>query len=313
MMTETADAVADPIAQVDAKNEQIAQATPGERIEHLVKCTDCDFAVRFRPSASGAGFTLVDSDQALGIGDHGRPTCPNGHGELALADDQLPIEQAINQVAAQLQPEQRRLPGIVPLFNYAGAYLELETMSVEADRLHRIWEDDAREAKESKTQWEEASKRRDKAALEFRRRRLDKGEPLDESSAPAVDAPPDDADLWEAVKAAGQVLLPGTIEAWTDEECTAVSAWTADQNLERPKVLGRPHIAPNGYTSETHDDGQTSVEFQLCTQCDERILTITDGVEPYETSALVGTDCRGKAPARQIQKRGKKKAAGKKR
>lgn len=277
---------------------------------HLARCAECDFAVRYQPSSNGHGFVLIDSDRALGIGDGGRPMCPNGHGEMEIADDRLPIEQAIGQVAEQLQPEQRDLPGIVPPFNFAGAYLELETMSVEADRLHRIWEDDAREAKESKTQWEEASKRRDKAALEFRRRRLAKGEAATEPVAPVVDESGYIADLYGMVKAAGQILLPGTIEAWSYDEREAVAAWSVDTRRERPKVLGTPHVTPNGYTSETHDDGQTSVEFQSCTQCDERILTITDGVEPYDTGALVGTDCKGKPktePAR-YPKRGKKKA-----
>ena len=281
---------------------------------HLARCATCDFSVRYSPSSNGHGFVLLDSDRALGIGDDGRPICPNGHGEMGIADDRLPIEQAIGQVAEQLNAHQPRLPGIVPAFNYAGAYLELETMSVEADRLHRIWEEDARQAKDSKTQWEEASKRRDKAALEFRRRRLDKGEAVNIPTDIDEPAAPDYAALWDAVNAAGQFLLPGTIEAWSDEERAEVLAWTADQKLDRPTVLGKPHVAPSCYVSETNDGGQTSVEFQLCTQCDERILTITDGVKPYDTGALVGTNCKGKPakePARQLPKRGKKKAAKK--
>lgn len=294
-------------------DDVVARETP-ETFAHLGRCAECQFTVRFQLLPSGNGFSREDGgEESLGVGEHGRPLCPSGHGELEIADDQLPAAEAIGQVAEQLKsPEQRHLPGIVPAFNFQGAYLELEVMSVEADRLHRIWEDDAREAKESKTAWEEASKRRDKSALEFRRRRLEKGNDGDpEQGATVADDLPDTADLWELVTAAGQILLPGTIEAWSDEERAAVRVWAADTTRERPAVLGRPHVAPNGYTSETPDEGQTSVEFQTCTQCDEHILTIMDGVEPYDTGVLVGTDCKGKPkkePARYPKPRGKKKA-----
>src|SRR5687768_17111158 len=85
---------------------------------HLARCPECDFAVRYQPSATGASFLLIDSDQGLGIGEHGRPICPNGHGEMEIADDRLPIEQAIEQTAERLNAAvQRDLPGIVPVFN----------------------------------------------------------------------------------------------------------------------------------------------------------------------------------------------------
>jgi hypothetical protein len=69
---------------------------------HLARCADCDFSVRYQPSSSGAGFTLLDSDAALGIGDNGRPVCPEGHGEMELADDRLPAAEAIAHAAEQL-------------------------------------------------------------------------------------------------------------------------------------------------------------------------------------------------------------------
>jgi hypothetical protein len=160
--------------------------TVEERPVHMARCADCDHAVRFRPNSSGTGFFLVGTEELYGVGALGRPVCPNGHGEMELADDRLPIEQAMEQANEQLDAVQRDLPGIVPPFNWQGAYLELESMSLEVDRLHRIWEDDAKQAKESKGQWEEASKRRDKAALEFRRRRLAKGEDTPAAAPPAA-------------------------------------------------------------------------------------------------------------------------------
>jgi hypothetical protein len=102
---------------------------------HLARCADCDYAVRYQPSSSGAGFTLLDSDAALGIGDNGRPICPEGHGEMELADDRLPATEAIAQVAEDIQrgvmsareardrddAEKQRLPFPAPPFNYEGA------------------------------------------------------------------------------------------------------------------------------------------------------------------------------------------------
>lgn len=95
----------------------------------------------------------------------------------AIADDLIPAADAVTDVIDKLNAAiQGELPGIIEPFNWEGAYLELEAMSVEADRLHSIWERDAERAKTSKRLWEAASERRDLAALEFRRRRLAKGE-----------------------------------------------------------------------------------------------------------------------------------------
>jgi hypothetical protein len=91
---------------------------------HMGRCQTCDFGVHFRMLPSRAGFTLVDSDQALGIGEYGRPLCPNGHGELVIADERQSAEDAITQVAAQVA-ETPRLPFPAPPFNYEGALHEI--------------------------------------------------------------------------------------------------------------------------------------------------------------------------------------------
>jgi hypothetical protein len=101
-------------------------ATNGAMV-HLARCTECGICVHYKSLPSGTGFTLVDSDLALGIGDNGRPVCPNGHGEMELADDRLPIEQAMEQVAEKLA-EPQRLPYPSPPFNYEGALHEIFEM-----------------------------------------------------------------------------------------------------------------------------------------------------------------------------------------
>jgi hypothetical protein len=101
--------------------------TVEERPVHMARCADCDHAVRFRPNSSGTGFFLVGTEELYGVGALGRPVCPNGHGEMELADDRLPIEQAIEQVAEQLT-EPQRLPFPSPPFNYEGALHEIFEM-----------------------------------------------------------------------------------------------------------------------------------------------------------------------------------------
>jgi hypothetical protein len=104
--------------------------TVEERPVHMARCADCDHAVRFRPNSSGTGFFLVGTEELYGVGALGRPVCPNGHGEMELADDRLPIEQAMQQVAEQLT-EPQRLPFPSPPFNYEGALHEIFEMEKE--------------------------------------------------------------------------------------------------------------------------------------------------------------------------------------
>jgi hypothetical protein len=159
-----------------------------ERPIHLAKCAECAEAVRYRPSVSGASFTLVDDapGASYGIGEHGRPLCPGGHGEMTIADDQLkPAHEAVAEVIAKQAdtvPVQRSLPGVVPVFNFEGAYKELEDKAVEVDALHREYQLRAEDARDAKKRWDGAAELYTKMALEFRRRR--------QAKVPSDDAPP---------------------------------------------------------------------------------------------------------------------------
>jgi hypothetical protein len=117
---------------------------------------------------------------------------------MSIADDQLkPAAEAFADVAdrqataarAAIDPVQRKLPGVVPAFNFEGCYLELERQAVIVEQLRKEYEDDARVAKESKKLWDDAEERFTKMALEFRRRRQAKDEEREERAQhPGADA-----------------------------------------------------------------------------------------------------------------------------
>lgn len=110
--------------------EPIAQPPLEERPVHLARCVECGHAVSFRPNSTGTGFVLVGTEATYGAGENGRPICPDGHGEMEIADDRLPIEQAIEQAAAQIDATTQRLPFPSPPFNYEGALHEIFDMEV---------------------------------------------------------------------------------------------------------------------------------------------------------------------------------------
>lgn len=170
-----------------AVEENPADAPAAERPIHLARCAECATAVKYQLTASGAGLILFEAapDAIFGLSANGIPICPQGHGEMSIADETLKpaadaIAEALELQEAESGPTQRTLPGVFPAFNYQGAYLELEQQAVECDRLRREHEDDAKTSRESKKDWDEAEALYTKMALEFRRRRREKaGEPKD--------------------------------------------------------------------------------------------------------------------------------------
>jgi hypothetical protein len=334
--------------------------TPADdRPVHLAKCDECGHTVRFRPSATGAGFVLVDAgDATYGVGEAGRPICPDGHGEMAVADDQLkPAAEAFAEVAARQavsEPVQRTLPGVGSVFNYSGCMNELEDQAL----LVRVLEDEQKEAARAAT---DAQKRlkdaKDKLVamtLTFRDRRRAKEAPgpdpketgarsprLVKCTWEALHAdavcplcgpdqnpilieqylgnpgalPPSDAEAHvdavaqyltaceidetrEALEALDTYIGADVIGEWTAEERASVRAYVDQQELikaatlgpgvdrlERPKVLGTPHLPA------VLVDG-----IQTCAMCNE-VLPLDDDHEAYEVTDLVGTDCRRKPQA----------------
>jgi hypothetical protein len=118
--------------------------------EHLARCAECGFSVRFRALSAGAatGFILIGSEQSLGIGDNGRPMCPNGHGEMAIADDQIPAGDAITQVAEKIAEQQPLFEP--PPFNSENALSAIYAKRHEVADLEREAEDAADASRRAK-------------------------------------------------------------------------------------------------------------------------------------------------------------------
>jgi hypothetical protein len=161
MMTTAAE---EPIAAA-AEDLELEPATAIEKEErpiHLAKCSECSAAVRFRPTSSGAGFAVlerigVSDDTNFGVGASGGPLCPNGHGEMHLADEQLPVEEAFALAQEQLRETRPpRLPFPAPPFNYEGALHEIFEKQSEITRLEIKFNDADERRKKAKASLDEA-------------------------------------------------------------------------------------------------------------------------------------------------------------
>lgn len=180
---QTDDVTSDPVSEPEIPLDAPDHDTPVEQVEHRARCVECGVTVSYVASVTGHGFALFGGgDDSYGVGPNGRPTCPNGHGEMEIADDAIPVADAIDEVTKLQQAQQGDLPGIMPPFNYQGAYLELESKAVEVDELHHEYVNAAEEARDAKKLWDKAAELYTKMALEFQRRRQEKvsvGEPVD--------------------------------------------------------------------------------------------------------------------------------------
>lgn len=125
----------------------------------------CDVKVTYRPTASGGGFIVLERsgvaiDAAFGIGHQGHPVCPrDGHGEMALADEQLPASEAITRVAEKVGGEAQatKLPFPAPPFNDANALAHIFEKRHEVKALEEKHEELAERKKKAKEQLDDAN------------------------------------------------------------------------------------------------------------------------------------------------------------
>jgi len=238
---------------------------------HLARCADCGTAVKFRPNVTGTAFFLVDADPdaVFGIGPNGRPVCPNGHGEMAIADDKLPAAEAFALAADRLAsdgPVQRTLPGVVPPFNYPGAFTEIVGQARTVEVLKAEYDTAKQEAADAKKALDKASELLMRMTLEFDRRRREKDEP---SAAPAEPEP-------------GPRLIKCTWEAaHPTETCPMCSGAVVEAVLSR--LVGNQREATD---AEAHVD---EVDALLAGIEIETVVEALQDVDTFIDSGLVAS------------------------
>jgi hypothetical protein len=284
-------AVEEPITQTgEGDTPPPVEPAIEDRPIHLARCAECAHAVKYRASASGAGFTLVEgTDVTYGVGADGRPICPNGHGEMTIADDQCkPAAEAITEAAQRVaaengRPVQGSLPGVLPPFNYEGALRDLVTQAEEVERLRKIHEDDAAKAKKSKQAWEGAEELLTKMGLTYsaRVRQRDAGfrdTPTEPEAPPRLvtcawveQHPGETCWLCSAVPAEVErmlgnpsVLAPRDAQAHVEEAdrfAVAIDADTTQEALEAIDIYVSPDVL-RGWTSEERKAAQVWADYQ---------------------------------------------------
>jgi hypothetical protein len=183
--------------------------TVEERPVHLARCVECRHAVSFRPNSTGTGFVLVGTEATYGAGENGRPICPDGHGEMEIADDRLPIEQAIEQAAEQINATTQRLPFPSPPFNYEGALHEIFEKQQSVAILEGKFNDADERRKKAKAALDEGHSQLSDLIATLQEREQDRLHEIARREAAAVAGHPEDTTL---VRCAWELANP-------DEQC----------------------------------------------------------------------------------------------
>lgn len=168
---------------------------------HLARCATCDFSLRFKAISQHSYEQLDYMDRSFGIGDHGRPCCPNGHGEMEVADDRLPIEQAVEHALEQLDAATQRLPFPVPPFNYAGVLQALVDKRHEVAKLEKKVNDRKDLLKAAKDELDEVNKQLGRMIDQFEHDEQDRLAETSRREARAAAGHPEETNLvrclWE--------------------------------------------------------------------------------------------------------------------
>lgn len=128
----------------------------------------CGISLVYRPTSTGAGFQVLEVSGVEpgtlfgGPGAQGTPICPrDGHGEMTLADEQLPAAEAFAKADEQIkrarEPKQPRLPGTVPEFNFEGTFKVIVEKRHEVKELEREFEKRDEARKKAKAALDEAN------------------------------------------------------------------------------------------------------------------------------------------------------------
>lgn len=210
---------ADPAAPAEAAVTEPATDTP---VTHKAVCRECDAHVTYALTSSGHGFMVLETSEAdvsFGQSDSGLPLCPRGHGEMLLADEQIPVADAITQ-AAELQgsenghgtPAQRALFDTRKPFNLEGALEAIAEKNRAVQWAHDRYDRAKTEASDARKTWEREAKQLQDLIVDLNDKR--------EARAPQVEDAATDA---VAVDPTGEVI-EAPVEGDTGDE-----AFTSDE------------------------------------------------------------------------------------
>ena len=157
------------------------------RPAHRAVCADCLMGVTFRSTASGAGFTVLghsgtDPELTFGISEVGLPMCPNGHGEMQIADEE-PVEDAFAHVAEQIQAATPvGLPFPNP-FNADGALESIFAKNHEFQDCEKRYTDLKGRTKDAKEEMDECAKKLKALILDYEKLSDDRAREIERRQA----------------------------------------------------------------------------------------------------------------------------------
>lgn len=237
---------------------------------HRVMCTSpsCPCGATYRANSTGTGFIVLersgmDIDATLGVGPNARPECPRGHGEMALADEQLPVGEAFSQVNERIE-EARRLPFPSPPFNYEGALHSIFAKRREIAKLDKRVNDRKEKLTEAKDERDQQVETIGKMIDEFERAEKDRNDEIERRTKRAESGEPE----------------PCTFTAKHGTECTLCAA-VPDIVLQ---MLGREPAAKD---AAAHVDdverfnAEIEIEITVDALREAGIIVTADQVRPW--------------------------------
>lgn len=253
-------------APATPKHWQVAEEgepVPEESPVHLAKCPECPAGVKYRLSATGASLIVVerygvDIETGFGIGPDSRPLCPNGHGEMVLQDEQIPVGEAMQQVAEKVNGEATQLALIDTSkpFNYEDVWRDVAAKQAEVTALERIHSEDAARAKESKKNLEAAQSVLSRMISVYEERRRQKERDAENRQA--------DADSVESfvarLRAIGIDWDVASARALSTDEIDAAGAWLADAEAHPDERERWDAARPACLPQVEHEDVEEPIE-----------------------------------------------------
>lgn len=202
----------DAVAETTQPDAQDA-ATPDTPPTHKAVCSECGAHVTYALTSSGHGFMVLetsDADTTFGQGEGGQPLCPRGHGEMQLADEQIPVADAITQVVEQTSgnghgtPAQRALFDTTKPFNADGALDAIETKNADVEQARERYESYKSATAAARKRWESEAKQLADLIVDLKRKRQARAVQTDGATADVAETAEDAAEVTITEQPAGE-------------------------------------------------------------------------------------------------------------